>query len=248
MAQNWQKDAKNMEEVQLGSPSLEWTTGLQHRLEMMQKYIDFKDRRVMDVGCGVGMFLEKFRALGSDVYGVDVDEKKTRNSKLITQNVEVAPAEDLPFRKDSFDMVFFHEVIEHVDDDRKSINEAFRVLKPSGKLVLFAPNRLWPFETHGIYKKGKYKFGNIPLVTYLPDSKYKKLIPHVRNYRKKELYDLLKGNSYKKIVYRGVFPGFDKLSSRIPVFGKLIAKVFRILEKTPLHKFGISHFLVVEKL
>lgn len=248
MAQNWQKDAKTEKEVQLGSPSLEWTSGLQHRLGLMQKYIDFKDAKVLDVGCGVGMFLEKLQQLGAEVYGVDVDERKVESAKLRIKTVEFAPAEKMPFRKDSFDVVFLHEVIEHVDDDEKAIDEAMRVLRPGGNLVIFAPNRLWPFETHGIYLKGKYKFGNIPLVPYLPSNVYNKLTPHVRSYRKKTLFELLKGNSYKKIVHRGVFPGFDKLSSRIPIIGPLFVKFFRIFEKTPLHRFGISHFLVVEKL
>lgn len=248
MTENWQKDAKNMKQVQLGSPSLEWTSGLEHRLKLMQKYIDLKDKKVLDIGCGVGMFLEKFQKSGAAVYGVDIDTRKIKEAKKLFQEAEVAPAEELPFVRNSFDIVFLHEVIEHVDDDKKSIGEAFRVLKSGGKLVIFAPNRLWPFETHGIYRKGEYKFGNKFLITYLPDKKYKKLTPHVRNYRKKELYKLLKGNSYKKIAFRGVFPGFDKLSSRIPLAGSLITSLFRILERTPLHRFGISHMLIVEKL
>ena len=42
-------------------------------------------------------------------------------------------------------------------------------LKPNGRIVLFCPNRWYPVEQHGIYWGGKYIFGNIPLVNYLPD-------------------------------------------------------------------------------
>ena len=42
-------------------------------------------------------------------------------------------------------------------------------LKPGGTIVAFAPNRLYPFETHGAYFGGRYVFGNIPLVNWLPD-------------------------------------------------------------------------------
>ena len=248
MSENWQKSAKSKQQVKYGSPSLEWTGGLQKRLNLMEKYTEFKEKKILDIGCGVGMFLKRFKDLGADVYGVDIDEKKIRKAKEISRNVETAKSEELPYRKDSFDIVFLHEVVEHVDNDYETIDEAFRVLKPHGKLIIFAPNRLWPFETHGIYLNGKYKFGNIPLVTYLPNKYYKKLTPHVRNYRKGQLYDLLKGNSYKKIAYRGVFPGFDKLKSKIPVIGHIISIFFNLLGKTPLHRFGISHFLIVEKL
>ena len=40
---------------------------------------------------------------------------------------------------------------EHVDDDRKTAAEMVRVTRPGGIIVAFAPNRLYPFETHGAY-------------------------------------------------------------------------------------------------
>ncbi len=63
-----------------------------------------------------------------------------------------------------------NEVIEHVGNDRDTIREALRVTKPGGRVVIFAPNRYYPFETHGVYLGKKYVFGNIPLVNYLPDA------------------------------------------------------------------------------
>lgn len=247
-SENWQKDAESRKQVKLGSPSLEWTRGIETRLELTQKYIDFKGKKLLDVGCGVGMFLKKFKELGAEVYGIDIDEKKIEIAKEIYKNVEIAPSEKMPFKRNLFDIVWLHEVIEHVDNDQETIKECFRVLKPHGKLVIFAPNKLWLFETHGIYLGGKYIFGNIPLVTYLPRFLYKKITPHVRNYYKKDLYKLLNISSYKKIHYQGLFPGFDKLASRIPVLGILIRTVFSFLNRTPLNRFGISHFLIVEKL
>lgn len=245
---NWQRSAKSFKQVKFGSPSLEWTGGLEHRLKLSQKYVEFKNKKVLDVGCGVGMFLNQFKKLGAEVYGIDIDKKKVAIAQEKFVNVQVAHAEDMPFRKGTFDIIWLHEVIEHVDDDSKTISECFRILKPGGKLVIFAPNRLWPFETHGIYFAGKYRFGNIPFVTYLPGKIYNKLTPHVRNYFKRDLFGLIKGVSYKKVYYSGVFPGFDKLTSKISLFGKLILQFFRLLEKTPLNRFGISHFLVLEKL
>ncbi len=53
--------------------------------------------------------------------------------------------------------------------------------------MLFCPNRGYPFETHGIYWRGKYKFGNIPLVNYLPRSLRDKLAPHVQIYTRRDL-------------------------------------------------------------
>lgn len=194
------------------------------------------------------MFLKKFKHLGANVFGIDVDEKKVKLAKKITSYVSISYAEKLPFKDNNFDIVWLHEVLEHVDDDRKTIEECFRVLKKGGRLVIFAPNRLWPFETHGIYVGKKYYFGNIPFVTYLPSIIYKRLTPHVRNYFRGDLNKLFKGHSYSVVKHMGVFPGFDKLKYKIPVIGAFIVKLFRFLEKTPLNIFGISHFVVVEKV
>ena len=51
--------------------------------------------------------------------------------------------------------------------------------RPGGRLVLFCPNRGWPFEQHGIYWRGHYRFGNIPLVNYLPRVWRDQLAPHI---------------------------------------------------------------------
>ena len=83
---------------------------------------------------------------------------------------------------DSFDLVLSHEVIEHVADDRVSARELARVAKPGGIIMIFCPNRWYPFETHGHYWRGVYHFGNTPLINYLPDKLRDKLAPHVRAY------------------------------------------------------------------
>ena len=81
-----------------------------------------------------------------------------------------------------FSLILSHEVLEHVQDDRRSVEEMVRTLKPGGRIVLFVPNRGYPFETHGIYWRGRYHFGNIPLVNYLPRRLRDRLAPHVRSY------------------------------------------------------------------
>ena len=95
--------------------------------------------------------------------------------------------EQLPFAQGYFDLVLSHEVIEHVQDDRQALAEMVRVLRPGGRLVLFCPNRGYPFETHGIYWRGRYHFGNIPLVNWLPRRWRDRLAPHVGVYTRRDL-------------------------------------------------------------
>ena len=145
-------------------------------------------------------------------------------------------------------MVLSHEVIEHVRDDRRAVAEAVRVLRrPGGRLVLWAPNRLYPFETHGAYWRGRYHFGNIPLINYLPDLWRAKFCPHARAYTRRGLRDLLAGLPVEIVVHTQVYPGYDKVVRRRPGLGRLLRQVTYFLENTPLRTFGLSHLLVVEK-
>ena len=139
-------------------------------------------------------------------------------------------------------------MIEHVQDDRAAISEMIRLLKPGGRVVLFCPNRGYPFETHGIYWNGKYSFGNKLFVNYLPRSLRDKLAPHVRVYSKRDLQKLFEGSPIKFIERTIVFGAYDNLIARFGPLGKVLRAILQFLEKTPLKMLGLSHFWVVEKL
>jgi SAM-dependent methyltransferase len=201
------------------------------------------------------MYVRAFRHFSQDVHGVDVDEEKVAEASRELPNIRVAPAEDLPYPSGVFDVVLLHEVIEHVTDDRRAIAEAVRVLRgcgsgeqePPGRLVVFAPNRLYPFETHGVYWRGHYRFGNIPLVNYLPDRWRRRLCPHVRAYTRRDVRQVLDGQPVKIIVHTQIYPGYDKIVRRYPLPGEMMRKGTYLLERTPLRIFGLSHLLIAEK-
>jgi len=146
------------------------------------------------------------------------------------------------------DLVISNEVIEHVQDDRKAVEEMIRILKPGGRLILFCPNRGYPFETHGHYWRGQYHFGNTPLINYFPSGLRNKLAPHVRVYSAGQLEKLFAGLPVKLIRKHIIFGGYDNLVARLGVVGRFIRKTMQMLEKTPLKWFGLSHFWVIEKL
>ena len=127
------------------------------------------------------------------------------------------------------------------------MEEIVRALKPGGRLVLFVPNRGYPFETHGIYWRGKYRFGNIPLVNYLPRKWRDRLAPHVRIYFKSDLEKLFAGLPVKIIERTVIFGAYDNVIARFGRLGKTLRWLLQTLEKTPLKALGLSHFWVVEK-
>jgi len=233
--------------ISLGHPSYVWRYGQDRRLALIRRHAPLEGKRILDVGCGLGMYVKRFRAFSDQVYGIDVDFDKLAEAREALPNLSVALAEALPFPDNSFDVVLLHEVIEHVDDDRRAVQEAYRVTRDEGQIVLFAPNRLYPFETHGAYWRGKYHFGNIPLVNYLPNPLRRRLAPHVRAYSMQDLRCLFAGLDCRTVVHTQIYPGYDKVAARWPRLASTLRGITYALEKTPLRAFGLSHFLVVEK-
>jgi len=182
-----------------------------------------------------------------DIVGLDIEFKRLVEAKTFGQKVTCGVGEVLPFSPETFDFVLSHEVLEHVQDDRQTLTEICRVLRPGGRLALFCPNRGYPFETHGIYWKGKYHFGNIPLVNYLPRAWRDRLAPHVNVYTRHDLKKLFKGLPVKIVYKTTIFGAYDNVIARKPRMGKMLRGILQFLENTPLRRIGLSHFWIVEK-
>jgi SAM-dependent methyltransferase len=241
--------------IALGHPSYVWRFGQERRLDLIRRHAPLEGRTILDVGCGMGMYLKAFRRFSHELHGVDIDGEKLAEAGRELPNLCVSVAETLPYSDGVFDLVLSHEVIEHVTDDRQALAEAVRLLRrpapgpgrPGGRLVIFAPNRLYPFETHGVFWRGSYREGNIPLVNYLPGCLRARFCPHVRAYTRRDLRRLLDGLPVRIVTFSQIFPGYDKIVRRYPAVGGWLRRVTYFLEHTPLRILGLSHFLVVER-
>ena len=74
-------------------------------------------KRILDIGCGVGMYVRRFRQCSDDVHGVDVEVERVTQGAQSLPNLAAAVGEHLPYRDASLDVVFLHEVLEHVDNE-----------------------------------------------------------------------------------------------------------------------------------
>ncbi len=231
-----------------GLPSYLWRAGQERRFEMVEPWVDLHDCRLLDVGCGVGMYTRAFSRETSEVFGVEIDQERAREARGHAKAVVQASGEQLPFCDRSFDVVFSHEVLEHVSDDRACVREMARVTRSGGRVVIFVPNRLYPFETHGVFWRGQYHFGNVPLVNWLPRGLRDRLAPHVRAYSRRALRRLMENTSLNIVHHTQIYPGYDNVRARVPTLGRLLRAVSYFLERTPLRAFGLSHFLVAEKV
>jgi SAM-dependent methyltransferase len=241
---------RDMEKAALrGEPSYVWRAGQQRRLDMIAHTAGERIRGlVLENGCGVGMYVEMLKNLGSHVIGLEYDLERAIEAKVNSDKIINAAGEFIPLPSSTFDLILSHEVIEHVQDDRAAICEMIRVLKPGGRIVIFCPNRGYPFETHGIFWKGKYYFGNKLFVNYLPRALRDKLAPHVRVYSRSDMQKLFDGLNVKFIERTVIFGAYDNIIARFSALGKFLRAILQFLEATPLKGLGLSHFWVVEKM
>jgi len=106
---------------------------------------------ILEVGCGNGYYLSLLNRLDNEtkLTGIDNDSSALQAAKKIIKEKStkliLGPAEKLPFEDNSFDKVVMSEVIEHVEDENRSLQEIHRVLKKGGVLVLTTCNLDYPY-------------------------------------------------------------------------------------------------------
>ena len=95
---------------------------------------------ILDAGCGSGLLLEKLNGLIDLAVGVDFSERmiKIARSKIKSENIEfvIGDVESMPFRNDSFDTIFMFTVLNNTPKPLRALNEAWRILKEKGCLVV----------------------------------------------------------------------------------------------------------------
>lgn len=235
----------------LGRPSLVFGAGQKRRVDLVKKYIDLDEKRLLDVGCGIGLYADSLKEGGAEVVGVDADQENIKGAQTAFPDIifSWARAEALPFENGSFDIVFLNEVLEHVDDDKRAVAECLRVLRRGGKIIVFAPNKGFPFETHGMYLGDRYIFGNVPFLSWAPRFIRRYLAPHVRIYTLSSLKGLFFGEGVHFLETGFLWPAFDRIERKVHLLGKLLKNIGQAAEKSfLLRRLGISIFLVVEKL
>ena len=132
-------------------------------------HLNITGNNVLEVGCGIGPMTKYLEANFKTVNAIDISSDAIdyckENFKSSNTAFEVASAENLPFKNESFDIIFAYDVYEHVADHIICFKEAKRVLKSGGILFIAVPNP----QSLGARIKGRY-----PEYEGLPISKRKK--------------------------------------------------------------------------
>jgi ubiquinone/menaquinone biosynthesis C-methylase UbiE len=194
---------------------------------------------ILEVGCGSGCFAvdiakkHDIKVWATDISQAWLDITRKRaleNSverKIVIQKVD---AECLPFENDRFDKIVCSEVLEHIRDKRKALQEMSRVLKPKGILALSTPNK-YNVIISNLINRLRYPFPGRP--QGVSSGAYD------RPLSPKELKLLLTKADFKIENFElNIFgPAYYSQFSKIPLI-EYFLKAAKILEKTPLKIFN----------
>jgi ubiquinone/menaquinone biosynthesis C-methylase UbiE len=97
--------------------------------------------KLLDVGCGEGLFLKLAQKIGWQVSGTEVSSYASKfASNILGAEIFCGQLHQRHFADNSFDVVTMWHVLEHVKDPKGYLREIYRIMKPGGLLVLAVPN------------------------------------------------------------------------------------------------------------
>jgi len=92
--------------------------------------------RVLELGCGTGLILDRVAAIAKEAVGIDLSERMTQRARERGLEVRLGSLSELPFADEQFDLTYSFKVLPHVEDINTAIREAVRVTRPGGHLLL----------------------------------------------------------------------------------------------------------------
>lgn len=216
------------------------------RISLIQNYLNLKNMLVLDIGCGTGeydylLYKNKAIVIGCDIYipALTIATKGNYHTHYV-----IADAMNLPLKNSSIEFTFINEVLEHLENDSKCIEESYRVLKEKGIIAIYAPNKFYPWETH-------LKIGKLPsfFLSWLPTNIRKKIFKIFKKdyasiYTRKKIHEKF-NKDYHIIDCQEIFPRIRELQNKNYYYK--IERTIEKLSKTPLRVFGVSIFIIAQK-
>jgi len=182
---------------------------LYHRYHFASLFCEGKD--VLEVACGGGIGLGYLANRAKKIVGGDIDEEILEIARRTYQdrtNVEIQKldAQNLPFEDHSFDVVIFYEAIYYLPQPERFVDEAYRVLKDNGVLLVCTVNKDWPDFNPSPYST---RYFSLPELNTLLNKKFSSI----------ELYGVFLATT-------------DSLKVKVISIIKRIAVALRVIPKT----------------
>ena len=132
----------------------------------------FRNKLVLECGCGAGPDTEILLSLGATVLSVDLaglDAARQNTGCSSSAQFVQASIADLPLRKGSFDIVFCHRVLQHTPQPRQTLAHILQFVKPGGAVFVHSYSNSW-------YQRLRWKYALLPITNKLPPATLYRLI------------------------------------------------------------------------
>ena len=213
--------------------------GALRRLKAFERISPVAGTRLLDVGCGNGLYTREMAPHFSEVAAIDVATEHIADFRRqgVPDNVSVhdISATRMPWPDGHFDTATAIEVLEHIDGLSVGLLEIRRVLAPGGRFFVSVPNRLHPIETHSLLVGDKYIPGKrIPFLPWVPPLHDR--WSDVRTFTLRTLTAVLVEAGFVVSHAEYVMPPFDHWQAG----ARFLRPLTDQLEAGPLGRFGVS--------
>lgn len=176
---------------------------LNSRMEKVKKLlkgIDLKDKKVLDVGCGGGQYMEYFLSKNAKTIGIDYSEKMIDMAKEYLEgnkksrfSLIKADANNLPFPSNTFNLVLSIGLLEYLSKPEKALSEIHRVLKKGGLAIMSFSKKESPFFLLRIFPGSilREKLLKLPQLNTVFSSKDVKLLSEKSGLKLKKIDEVL---------------------------------------------------------
>ncbi|PMP92022.1 MAG: hypothetical protein C0170_03485, partial [Hydrogenobaculum sp.] len=199
--------------------------------------------RLLDVGCGNGIFLKAAKEAGFEVWGIDFDIKSVETAKKLlgVDTIYHMSLEEFydKYKDVKFDVITMFEVLEHQDKPMEFINTVRNLLKEGGYIAGSVPNK--DGEGTKIFNQKLYKgdfppnhllrFGHTSLANYLKSAGFKISKIEKFNYNLRGLLFLLECKFFGKKLQKTNTANIIKLSKKLLLTPFLLFCLPKILKK-----------------
>lgn len=206
-----------------------------------------KNSKILDAGCASGILISFLKEKGiTNVYGIDNSKEAIKMCKKTLKNVFLMDASKTRFKKESFDIIIASDILEHIENEEKTLSEWHRILKPDGTLILFVPafNFLW--SVHDKINNHQRRYNMMQLRESLDKNRF--LIKRSSYWNFTLFIPTAIMKLFKKILNSEEKDDFIEINPAINNFlFKLMKFENEILEKGINFPFGISLFAIAKK-
>ena len=197
-----------------------------------------KINNLLDLGCGDGSNLQWIAKFSQNLYGTDYNLLRLKRANKMLEEIKInaklflTDIFSMPFTENSFDLIFFNHVIEHLEDDKLALEKIFKITKKGGHVILGTPNE----------GASSWKFA------YYIEPNVKRKTDHVNFYTAKSIKKIAEevGFTVKQVKHMGWGIPIWKID---PLFRKykIFDDLFELIGKRLFHNQATSLYLILKK-